>query len=315
MTTALELGTMEKVDIRKVWPTEHGHFTPWLGENLDKLGAELGLELELVQTEAPVGGYSLDVLATDIGSGRHIVIENQFGSTDHDHFGKLLTYAAGYDAYAIVWITETFREEHREALDLLNRRTGEDIVFFGIEVELWKIGNSPSAPNFKLVAFPNEWSKQTGGVGSKVTSPLGERYKEFYGNLIERLVVEKFSGPREAPPNNVMIFGSGFTPIKYRAYLSKQRARVAVYIDNNDFDWNKDLFDQLEEEKTGIETGFGEPLEWERSDNIRASRILISRNGGIENDPGTLVEIQDWMVDRLLKFKEVFGPRLAELVD
>ena len=88
------------------------------------------------RAEAPVGGYSLDILATDVGSDKPVVIENQFGNTDHDHLGKLLTYAAGFDAYAMTWITEKFRDEHREALDLLNRRTNEETVFFGIEIEV-----------------------------------------------------------------------------------------------------------------------------------------------------------------------------------
>ena len=113
------------------------------------------MDLELQTQEAPVGGYSLDILARDVQSGRPVVIENQLGPTDHAHLGQLLTYAAGFDANVIVWIAKEFRDEHRQALDLLNHRTGEESEFFGVEVELWKIAESPAAVNFNLVSTPN----------------------------------------------------------------------------------------------------------------------------------------------------------------
>ena len=130
MTTAQELGTIEKVDITQVWPTEDGHFTPWLGENLDKLGAELGLDLELAETEAEVGTFRLDVRAHDANTKGEVVVENQFGQTDHSHLGQLLTYASGFDAQAVIWIAESFRDEHKEALDFLNHRTGRGYAIF-----------------------------------------------------------------------------------------------------------------------------------------------------------------------------------------
>ena len=318
MTTAQELGTIEKVNIREVWPTEDGHFTPWLGENLEKLGAELGLELELVQTEASVGGYSLDILARDLGSGSYVVIENQYGNTDHDHLGKLLTYAGGYDAYAAVWISESFRDEHREALDLLNRRTGEDTAFFGLVIEVLKIDDSRPAPSFDLVAAPNEWRRQTGNFvrSSGNVSERNERYKAFFQRLIDTLRENhRFTNARIAQPANWRYFSAGHAQrVQYGAtFASGEKARVELYIDNNDREWNKNLFDQLSARKTDIESELEEPLGWERLDDRRASRIAVYTDGSIDDPDDKLAEIHDWMVERLLKFRDVFGPLLDEL--
>ena len=214
-----------------------------------------------------------------------------------------------------MWIAEEFRDEHRATLDYLNQRTEETWEFFGVVVELWKIDESRAAPYFKLVATPNDWRKKAASVNSKANSELGECYRDFYRGLIEKLVETRFSGSREAPPRNIMDFGSGYSAFKYRAYISKQRARIAAYIDSSDYEWNKSLFDQIEEDKLEIESEIGASLEWDRSDNNRYSLISTVNARGIEEEQEILSEIQDWMVDRLLKFKEVFGPRLAELVD
>ena len=148
MTATQELATIERVkDIRSIWPNEADNFTPWLADNLSALGKALVLDLDLedVVKEAPVGTFKLDIRTRVVGSGRPVVIENQLGSTDHSHLGQLLTYAAGFDANVIVWIAEEFKDEHREALDLLNRRTDEESEFFGVVVEVWKIDDSRPA--------------------------------------------------------------------------------------------------------------------------------------------------------------------------
>ena len=152
--SSLDLATIQRVELRDIWSNEAGEFTPWLAENMSVLGEALGMDLEVDAQEASVGSYALDILARD-QDNRQVVIENQLEATDHTHLGQLLTYAAGFDANVIVWIARNFRDEHREALDLLNRRTGEDTEFFGVEVELWKIDDSQPAVNFNLVATPN----------------------------------------------------------------------------------------------------------------------------------------------------------------
>ena len=128
----VELAKIEQVDLREAWSNEAANFTPWLQDNIDQLGEALGMYLEVQEREASVGTFSLDLLARDTSNNRPVIIENQLGPTDHSHLGQLLTYAAGYDASAIVWIAKEFRDEHRAALDFLNGRTGEDTELFGV---------------------------------------------------------------------------------------------------------------------------------------------------------------------------------------
>lgn len=151
-----ELGRIEKVELRGIWPREDENFTPWLANNLDLLGEELGLTLELVELEHEVGQYRLDILAKE-EEGGNVAIENQFEWTDHDHLGKLLTYAAGVEAEYVVWVAEYFNAEHRSAIDWLNRLNPDRVWFFGVEVRAIRIGDSPPAPDFRIVAAPSNW--------------------------------------------------------------------------------------------------------------------------------------------------------------
>ena len=185
-----ELSKIEKVDLRDIWQHEAQDFTPWLSDHISELGEALGLELEFQSQEAPVGGYSLDILAHDLGSNRPVIIENQLEGTNHDHLGKLLTYASGYDANIVVWIAREFRDEHRQSLDWLNQRTDENTEFFGVVVELWKIDDSRPAVNFNLVSTPNEWRKENVSGKSQRGIPRSERtegYRIFFQGLIDIL--------------------------------------------------------------------------------------------------------------------------------
>ena len=318
----IDLGTIERVDLREVWPHEATNFTPWLKDNLDRLGEALGLDLDFQLAEAPVGSFSLDILARDLGSDRPVIIENQLEATNHDHLGKLLTYAAGYDAYAAVWLVRDFRDEHRQALDWLNQRTGKDTAFFGVVVEAIRIDGSRPAPQFRVVAMPNDWGKKTvTSGGDKVTDGTGserqERYREFFQSLVDTLRDEyHFTNSKNARPKNWFAFRSVSPRVQYSAtFMKGGKARVEVYIDRGDKNHNKWLFDNLKQRKESIETELNEPLEWDRLEDRRASRISVVRDGSIDDDDDTLEEIQQWMIERLLAFKRVFTPHLQELVE
>ena len=154
------LGRLEKIDdLRDVWKSEATDFTPWLAQNLALLGDAIGLDLELEGQELGVGPFRADILCKDTTSSAWVLIENQLERTDHTHLGQLMTYAAGLDAATIVWVAQRFTDEHRAALDWLNRITADGFHFFGLEVELWKIGESAIAPKFNVICKPNDWAK------------------------------------------------------------------------------------------------------------------------------------------------------------
>ena len=75
---------------------------------------------------------------------------------------------------------------------------------------------------------------------------------------------------------------------------------------------NKALFDKLLACRKEIEDAFGEPLEWERLEGRRASRIANYCRGSIQAPPEELEKIRQWMIDRLLRLKKVLVPFLQK---
>ncbi len=310
-----DFGVLKRVDLREVWAKEAKEFTPWLAENMDALGEALGMDIELTRREAPVGDFSVDLLARDLGSNRPVVIENQLSPTDHNHLGKLLTYASGYKAGVIVWLAPEIREEHRQALDWLNQHTDPGVDFYGVVVEVLRIDNSRPAFSFRPVAFPNEWVNSNKATPTEKPSERREAYRAFFQELIDELREKhNFTGARVGQPQNWYTFASGTSGVYYGcSFAQAKQVRAEVYINTGEQKSSKALFDALEKEKDALEKQFGEPLRWERLDDRSASRIAIYRPGSIEDDPETLMEIRDWGIDHLLRFKKVFGPRIVAL--
>ncbi len=323
MAMLQKLAKMEKVGIKQVWQYEASDFTPWLAENISLLSEVIDLSIEHVKTEASVGKYSLDILARDSDSGKYVVIENQYGDTNHDHLGKLLTYAAGYDAYAAIWVAESFTDEHRKALDLLNQRTGEDTQFFGLEVELLKIGDSLPAVNFNLVSGPPAESKTI------IVPPTDEQLKnrQFQEMFLEKLR-ERYSHRKwriSDHPYRVIEYASQDRPvdgITYNAFWHTDGTPYFEILINNTKDgaWNAKRFERLEQdirdiEEILIEAKVEDEVVWNAKWGNQGSRIAIRRVGDVYQEQEEWDEYQNWMLRKYEKFKEVFGPRLAELVD
>ena len=310
-----DFGEIKPVDIREIWPNEATDFTPWLVDNIGRLGQALGMELEVQEHEADVGDFSLDVMAKDLGTGRTVVIENQLTETDHDHLGKLLTYAGGFDAGVLVWISKELRDEHRKALEWLNERTGPDVDCFGVVIEVIRIDDSKPALNFKPVVFPNEWQKDKGG-GRGVVSPKAEAYREYFQSLIDELRTKhKFTGAKVAQPQNWYSFSSGVRGLIFsNSFAQGGKVRAEIYIDLQDKDRNKKLFDRLREQQSEIKKDFGDSLSWERLDDRRACRIAVYREGSIDVPPAMRDELREWSIENLLKLKRLLLPKAKNLL-
>ena len=197
-----ELGELIKVPLREFWEGEASDFTPWLAdeENIGLLGDTIGVELEVEAQERNVGPFRADILCKDISTDNWVLIENQLEPTDHTHLGQLLTYAAGLDAVTVVWIAEGFTDEHRAALDWLNEITDEKFSFFGLEIELWRIGDSPMAPKFNVVSHPNDWTKTVSRISRNELTSVQINCTSNTGQHYESLLEERNGVIRPGKP-------------------------------------------------------------------------------------------------------------------
>ncbi len=313
--TAIQLGTIKRLDPRDVWASEPQDFTPWLQENIELLGLALGLEIEVEQREKAVGSFAVDLYGAEVGSGRRLIIENQLEPTNHGHLGQLLTYAAGLDAGIVIWVTPEFRDEHRQAIEWLNQQTNEDVAFFGVQVELLQIDGSHPAPDFKVVALPSEFQRGLATTARAARSPLREAYHEFFVSFLA-LLKERDPGYTTASRvgyDNWLSFGAGRSGFSIGAEFFKGGFRANLYIDVGERMANKSAFDQLFAEKNQIEDELSVPLTWERLEHARACRIYTHREGSINSDSEALDQFRSWAVDRLIRLRTVFSPRLQAL--
>lgn len=310
-----DFGRLKPLELRNIWPHEASSFTPWLAEHLPALGEALGVDLELQDIEAEVGDFSLDILAKDLGTGRTVVIENQLTSTDHDHLGKLLTYAAGHNAGTVIWVARSIRDEHRQALEWLNQRTDKETGFFAVTVSVFQIDDSKPAFEFLPVVFPNEWQKAS--LSRKDTTGRGEAYRAFFQNLIDVLRTQhRFTSAKIGQPQNWYNFPTGISGLTYGATFAQGgKIRTELYIDVGNGGVNKAIFDRLFAERKNIETAFGGVLEWERMDAKQASRVAVYRPGSIQMPPEQLSELSGQIIGSLLRLKAALSPSLRKVVE
>ena len=309
------LGQLTKIPLRQLWEHEERDFTPWLAkaENIAKLGASIGLELEVESVEKEVGPYSADILAKEIGSDRYVVIENQFGKTNHDHLGKLLTYGSGLNAGAIIWICETFTEEHEKALDWLNEHTTDELEFYGVAVELWQIDGSRPAVRFNVISRPNEavrianvW-KDSGELSDTRKLQL-EFWTAFGQKLLKDKIVASTHKPRPRYWFNVPMGRAGVY-LSNIASPSENRIGVRIYMQNM---IARAALSQLKSQREQIEAELEGKLMWDPNPNARDKIISLSIDADLSNRE-KWDEYLNWMVTKVRRFQEVFGPRIKKL--
>ena len=314
---------IEQLDVRTMLQNEALDFTPWLAENLHMLGDAIGLKLECVQTEVPVGPYFLDIKAKEADGGAIVAIENQLEVTDLHHLGQLLTYATGCEARIAVWVAPYFGYEHAQALHRLNEWTKDSIQFYGVKVEVVKQADGDPAPRFRKVVWPGGWCKEA-TLQSGEMDPDKLRYYEFFQPLVAKLLGEGFAEKAVQEFNYTdRLFPSHLNPaIGYAASIEKgafEGAWAMLRIRMKEKKLTKHIFDKLkvdrEEIERNVDAGPASDWQWFRYDNYSFSTIGIRREGSIDGPPKKLEEIRAWMLDFLPKLRNVFDPRLTDILN
>jgi len=310
---SITLGTLSKINSRTMWPHEATDFTPWLAQHLSELAEAVGLELELENTEVPVGPYFADILAKDPGTGKYVVIENQLEKTDHDHLGKSITYAAVLDASAVIWIAATFTDEHKKALDWLNDHTSSEISFYGVRLELWKIDNSNPAVRFNVISEPSEIIRQTAlSAHSEELTETKKLQLKFWTEFRKRLLAtNKLPSVQSARPQYWYDVSLGRSGIHLSNILNTydNRIGVRVYISNKVADA---ALPQLLDMRKDIEQEIGIELEWDPNPDNRDKIIALNLNADInQNDKWD--EYLSWLIKYTLKFRGTFSNRIRDM--
>lgn len=297
-----KLSRLKEVRLRDVWPNEATDFTKWLGhkDNLALLGDAIGIELEPVETESPVGSFSVDVLAHDSVSDRPVIIENQLEDTDHDHLGKIITYAAGKDASVVVWVVRHAREEHAKAIEWLNEHTDDSVAFFLAEVHVWRIGDSAPAPAFDVVERPNDWAKSVKAAdGLTATKQLQLEYWQAYVDQADDTPAFTAKLHTQKPrPQHWSDITSGHRSVNLSLSVNTENDSVIVdiYVRGN-FDLLDDVWSHADEleELTGIRptTSRGE----------KDGRVRIEKTGCSLKRRDLWHDYISWQLETALKLK------------
>lgn len=322
------LGKLKPVELRDVWDDESHDFTPWLAqeENISLLGKTIGIELEVEAQEQDVGPFRADILCKDTATDAWVLIENQLERTDHTHLGQLLTYAAGLDVVTVIWIAKNFSDEHRATLDWLNEITDERINFFGLEVQLWRIGDSPIAPKFNIISMPNDWSKTIAGEVSRIQHSALTETKKLqlaFWQAFNKYLKESGSTIRPTKPlpqhwMSIAIGRSGFNlsavasawdSVKQSYSSDELRAEIVIYDVNS-----KVFFELLEGQKEEIESEMGkeDELTWYNPPESRNCRIYLRRSADISNQKDWSDQ-HEWLRSKLEALHRVFAPRIKKL--
>jgi hypothetical protein len=306
-----QLGKLEKVDLRKVWPHEARDFSAWLAkeENLNELGQTIGVELSLLGTEVDVGRYRIDILANDSNTDHKVVIENQLEPTNHDHLGKVITYAAGLDAKYLVWIVKDVLPEHQKAIEWLNEYLDEEIRIFLLRIEVWQIGDSAFAPKFEIVSAKNDWAavvKRSASSGAFSDTKL--KQQQFWIEMCEYIRNIDASMRLQTPlPQHWFNFslGSSLAHLATTVNTKQNRFAVDMYISND-----KALFQFLKEDEEDLKKAIGLDLHWFEGEKASGFRVFRQ----VENvfDESQKDENFKWLYEMVLKLRKVLGPYILE---
>ena len=297
-----ELGILKKEEIRNTWKKEPS-FSAWLAkaENMKLLENAIGINMVDIEKEVPIGKYNADIVANEDGSERKIIIENQYGTSDHDHLGKLITYTAGKQAQVLIWIVEQAEEEHIAAVQWLNEHTDKDIGIFLVQIEVLRIGDSLPAPRFTVLERPNDWAKQNKQPTSKTNQLQLEFWNSFMDYAMKKPDFSNLFNRLKGQPQNWLGLPLGSS--EYQICLTvktKGKITAEIYIYSR-----KDIFRSLESQKAQIEKELGFKMNWQLLPEKMGSRIDVVQESDFTK-PDKWEKSFEWLADKAVMLKKVF---------
>lgn len=303
----MNLGILEEIkDLRTVWPHEALDFTPWLSkdDNINLLADAVGLDITVDETESSVGDFHVDIFASETGTDRKIIIENQLEDTNHDHLGKLITYASGKSADVIIWVVKHAREEHKAAIEWLNNHTDDRIGFFLCEIKLYRIGNSEPAVKFEVIEKPNDWAKEVkkNDMANQREQLRYEYWNAFNDYAFQNVQFDQEFNRRKPSRDHWMNFSMGTSGCHMAVSQIQKRNELNVELYINE---DKELFKSLFQRKDAIETEIGINLDWKELPEKKASRIIACKPAKF-TDKEQWHQQFDWIMDMMLKMKKTF---------
>ena len=307
----MTIGKLIEVNIRELWAHEQYDFSNWLAkpENIEELNDIVGLTLTDIEKEAYVGAYRCDLVAIDEPTDTKVIIENQLEDSNHDHLGKIITYASGLDAEVIIWIVKNAREEHRSAIEWLNNNMVKEINFFLIELRAYKIGDSLPAPKFEIVEQPNDFIKSTKSIKSDSEMNRSQSERLNFWTIFNEIVVNKGRpfNTRKASTDHWYDVSIGTSEAHISISLVNQSGYIGVELYIRD---NKEMFDELYIEKDNIESLLSFPLEWHRLNNRKASRIITKIEDLDFDNHSNYYELMDDVISKVISMRKVFKEQL-----
>ena len=306
----MDIGRIERVALQSVWPHEAHDFTRWVTDNIDVLAEALGLQIGSAEREQAAGPFNADIVATD-ASGDPIIIENQYGKSDHDHLGKLLTYMTAFEGSTAVWVVEEPRPEHVRAISWLNEASSG--AFYLVKVEAIRIGESPAAPLFTLIVGPSDESRQV-GMKKREIAELETVRVRFWEELLDRANQVSPLHANVSPSKGGWIAaGAGIGGVVYSYVANQHVMRVELYIDTSDEAKNLAIFDRLHQHAEAIEEEVGHGLSWQRLEGKQACRIAWDVPAGGYVDEEKWPTIIEEAVDAMTRLKRAIRPRLEDV--
>ena len=300
----MNLGMIKRHQLKKKWAKET-EFSDWLAsDGLELISKLIDTDLCDVKREVLVGSYKADIVAK--GEDGLVLVENQYNTVNHDHLGKLVTYAAGISAKKAVLVVEDVRPEAVSTIRWLNEISRDEFAFYLVKAELLQVDDSALAPELTIIEAPDEMVRE---ARARVFEPsdLNKKQLAFWQSFNEHVASRSdykriFPNTRKPLPQHWMDLPCGSSAYHIGLAINSKERRISAEFWIHD---DKDLFQQLLSVKAKIESECGCTFEWMELPERKASRIVVSSAKKWQS-VAEQKACFDWLCDHAMKIRKVF---------